>query len=87
MRAALAPVFLLLCTALPLEAAVTQTDFDQALVRNCTACHTRERIDAARKQGIDFATIEQKMIPRGARLTEKDRNVLGTFWGDPMKKK
>lgn len=87
MRPILVPILLILATSLPLEAALTETDFDRALVRNCTACHTRERIDAARKEGVAFDVIEQKMVPQGARLNERDRKVLGTFWGEPMKKK
>ncbi len=61
-------------------------DFEQVLASKCTICHSRERIDAAMREGRDLDLIEAQMIKRGATLTETDKRVLGTFWGSPLKK-
>lgn len=51
----------------------------------CTGCHSVERIKAAIKTGTDMAQVEQKMIKLGADLSSRERSVLGTFWGTPLK--
>ncbi len=53
----------------------------------CTICHTRERIDQAIDEKRDMFGIQERMVERGAQLTERDRNVLGTFWGDPFRER
>ena len=51
----------------------------------CTGCHTIERITAAINSGADMEQIEKRMIKLGANLSGRDRSVLGTFWGTPLK--
>ncbi|MDH3997786.1 MAG: hypothetical protein OET90_03000 [Desulfuromonadales bacterium] len=60
-------------------------EFKQTLDARCTICHTRQRIDTAQKQGEDLDALMQRMIEQGAELNERDKSVLGTFWGKPTK--
>lgn len=34
---------------------------------------------------VALGPLLQHMIERGAVLNERDRSVLGTFWGSPLK--
>jgi cytochrome c553 len=68
--------------ALPFEGAAT---FQETVEARCTLCHTRERVDAAIRAQKDLDTLLQHMIERGAILSDRDRKVLGTFWGSPLK--
>jgi len=61
-------------------------EFQQVIDSKCTVCHTRQRVDVAIRNRENLERIEKRMIERGANLTEKDKSVLGTFWGDPLKK-
>lgn len=84
---ALLALGLLLCSS-PLLAAdqqISQQDFDQVINTQCVKCHTRERIDAAIKRGDKIEEILEKMLRFGVKLNERDRSVLGTFWGQPLK--
>jgi mono/diheme cytochrome c family protein len=90
-RRTLISLFILLLTvAAPASAQLTETgsidDFQRIIDTRCITCHTRERVDMAIRQGRSFQEIQQLMLARGAVLTEKDKDVLGTFWGNPMKK-
>ncbi len=60
-------------------------EFQKTIEARCTICHTRERVDAAMGEDQDLDALLQQMIERGAILSEKDKSVLGTFWGSPMK--
>lgn len=62
-------------------------EFQKTIEARCTICHTRERVDAAMGEGQDLDALLQEMIERGAILNEKDKSVLGTFWGPPRKQK
>ena len=59
-------------------------DFQQTIEARCTICHTRERIEQALGEGKDLDALLQRMIERGAVLSERDKKVLGTFWGSPL---
>jgi hypothetical protein len=95
MLSKLAPVLVLLWV-LPASAAEVgglgghfqdQAEFSKVLDARCTVCHTRERVDAAFRENRDFEKIVQQMIERGAVVDERDKKVLGTFWGTPLKEK
>jgi len=60
-------------------------DLQETVEARCTLCHTRERVDAAIRAQKDLDTLLQHMIERGAILSDRDRKVLGTFWGSPLK--
>jgi hypothetical protein len=53
----------------------------------CIGCHTSERIEAARKRQEELEPLTRRMIERGAVVTEREREVLGAFWGTPLKEK
>ena len=61
-------------------------EFQNTIEARCTICHTRARVDEAIGQQEDLEELMQRMIERGAILSERDQKVLGTFWGSPMKK-
>ncbi len=61
-------------------------EFQHIINSRCTLCHSRQRIDSAIEQGLEYQSIEAMMLKRGAVLSERDRRVLGTFWGQPLKK-
>ena len=60
-------------------------EFQNIIEARCTICHTRERVDEAISQQVDIDALLQRMIERGASLSDRDRKVLGTFWGSPLK--
>jgi hypothetical protein len=60
-------------------------EFQDTIENRCTICHTRGRVDKALGQEEDLDVLLQRMIERGAIISERDRNVLGTFWGSPLK--
>ena len=60
-------------------------EFQRVIETKCTVCHTRERVDIAIKKRQDLEKIEQRMLEQGAVLSEGDKQVLGTFWGNPLK--
>lgn len=60
-------------------------EFQDTIENRCTICHTRGRVDKALGQDEDLDVLLQRMIERGAIISERDRNVLGTFWGSPLK--
>ena len=61
-------------------------EFQSTIEARCTICHTRERVDEAVGRQDDLEELMQRMIERGAILSERDQKVLGTFWGSPLKK-
>lgn len=60
-------------------------EFQSTIENRCTVCHSRERVDEAISRQADLDTLMQRMIERGAILSERDQKVLGTFWGSPLK--
>jgi hypothetical protein len=60
-------------------------EFQGTIEARCTICHTRARVDEAMGQETELDALLQLMIERGAILSERDRKVLGVFWGSPLK--
>ena len=60
-------------------------EFQSTIEARCTICHTRDRVDEAIGEEVDLEALMQRMIERGAILSEGDQKVLGTFWGSPLK--
>lgn len=59
----------------------------QVIERRCTSCHTIKRIEDAIAAKKDMAAIEKRMMMKGAKLNQKEREVLGIYWKrDPLKK-
>lgn len=61
------------------------SEFQNTIEARCTICHTRARVDDAIGSQADLDALLQLMIERGAIVSERDRKVLGTFWGSPLK--
>lgn len=65
-------------------------DFSKArsiIDRHCTSCHKSSLIDTALSAGKDMGVIQREMESRGAKLSAKEREVLGIFWNqNPLKK-
>lgn len=61
-------------------------EFQKVIDSKCSICHTRERVDVAIRKRENLEQIEKQMTQRGAVLTEHEKEVLGTFWGQPLKK-
>jgi hypothetical protein len=62
-------------------------EFQRVIDLRCTVCHTRERVDVAIKKRAALEKLEERMLDKGAVLSERDKNVLGTFWGSPLKER
>lgn len=62
-------------------------EFERVIDRRCTVCHSRARIETALGAQRPLQPLQQKMIEQGAVLSERDKSVLGTFWGTPMKRR
>lgn len=57
--------------------------------KKCTACHTKDKIDAALSSGKDMKQIQKDMEKKGVKLNSNESEVLGIFWkqSKPMVKK
>jgi len=78
-------LLLMFCWASPLvaqEAAedIKFSEFQKILDTQCSKCHTRTRIEAAMAQGKDLKPIAEKMTKHGARLSDRERDVMGVYW-------
>lgn len=60
-------------------------EFQGTIEARCTICHTRAQVDKAIGEQADLDALLQRMIERGAILSDRDQKVLGTFWGSPLK--
>lgn len=68
-----------------LDQPANRAEFNRVIDQQCINCHTRDRIDEAIRKGDNIEAILEKMLRFGARLSERDQQVLGTFWGEPLK--
>ena len=62
-------------------------EFRAVLESRCTGCHNLDRVEEAMMQGRSIDDLVEMMRKRGAVITEADKDVLGTFWGNPLKDK
>lgn len=60
-------------------------EFRQIIDTRCLGCHDRERIEEAMRRREAIEPLTRRMVERGAQLTDRDREVLGIFWGMPLK--
>lgn len=65
----------------------TVEEYRKIIQSRCTSCHEPGRIEKAMAEGRNVKEILNKMQGMGAELTERDRDVLGIFWGSPIKEK
>ena len=62
-------------------------EFRQVIDRRCLGCHDRERIEQARRRQEALEPLMRRMAERGAVLSSREREVLGAFWGSPLRDK
>jgi mono/diheme cytochrome c family protein len=62
-------------------------EYRAVLNSRCTGCHSLERVEKAMGEGRPLEELVEMMRQRGAIVTESEKNVLGTFWGEPFKPK
>jgi hypothetical protein len=63
------------------------TEFREVIDARCIGCHDRERIEQARRRQEALEPLMRRMTGHGAVLSQKEREVLGTFWGSPLQEK
>lgn len=81
-------LFVLLAASVALAADKGSVEeYRDIIEQRCTACHDADRIERAMmdKQNVD--EVLNKMQKMGAELTPRDKDVLGIFWGSPLKEK
>lgn len=62
-------------------------EFQKVVDARCTICHTGGRVQKAREERRDFEAIQERMLRHGALLSDRDKEVLGTFWGMPLRER
>ena len=63
-----------------------RTEELKVIEEKCLVCHNRQRIDAAMKERQEMEQILRQMEKKGVVMTEKERMVMGHFWGQKMYK-
>lgn len=51
----------------------------------CTGCHSLDIVEKAMAEGRSINDLIDMMRQRGAIITKAEKDVLGTFWGNPLK--
>lgn len=59
--------------------------FEEVLAKRCGFCHTRERIEQARRRGDMAEAVLQRMAGQGVSLSSDERSTLTAFWGNPLR--
>lgn len=86
-------VLVLVATMAPASAAFAQEETRgvkprsealKVIEEKCLVCHNRQRIDAAIKERQEMEQLIHRMEKKGVVLTEKERQVIGHFWGKRM---
>jgi mono/diheme cytochrome c family protein len=58
----------------------------RAVAQNrCTGCHSLDILEKTIAEGRSINDLIDMMRKRGAIITDADKSVLGTFWGNPLK--
>ena len=65
----------------------TIEEYRKIIETRCVSCHETGRIEQAMSEGRNIGEILNKMQQMGAELTSRDKDVLGIFWGSPLKEK
>lgn len=89
MKIMLAAVLAVLLVAGSAFAQSDFVEFQRILDTKCSRCHTRDRIEQAMRSGKNFDLIMAKMLRFGAKLSNREQQVLGIFWsgaqnGEPV---
>lgn len=65
----------------------TVEEYRKIIEERCTSCHEPGRIEQAMAEGQNINEILNKMQKIGAEMSNRDKDVLGIFWGSPLKEK
>lgn len=57
-----------------------EAEYQRIINERCSQCHTPARIEQALQQGENIDEIITKMIRFGARLDDREAEVMGIFW-------
>jgi hypothetical protein len=63
-----------------------RSEAPRVIEEKCLVCHNQKRIDTAVKERRKMEQILKMMEKQGVVLTEKERRVMGHFWGQKMYK-
>lgn len=80
---------LIILLAVPVALAIdggSVADYRKIIEQRCTSCHDADRIEQAMAEGRNVNEILNKMQQMGADLSPQEKDVLGIFWGAPVKK-
>ena len=81
-------ILVLLCAPVALaNESGTVDEYRKIIETRCTSCHESGRIEKPMSEGRNVSEILNKMQQMGAELTSRDKDVLGIFWGSPLKEK
>ncbi|MDI6712883.1 MAG: hypothetical protein QMD96_06560 [Anaerosomatales bacterium] len=65
------------CARQPEPAAPSEASTPEQLIESrCTQCHDRGRIDAASYDAAGWTAVIDRMVAKGARLTEEEKAAL-----------
>ena len=57
-----------------------EAEYQRIINERCSQCHTPARIEQALERGENIDEIITKMIRFGARLNDREEEVMGIFW-------
>jgi uncharacterized membrane protein len=60
-------------------------EYRAVMTSRCTGCHSLGVVEKAMANGRSINDLIEMMRQRGAIITDADKSVLGTFWGNPLK--
>ena len=60
-------------------------EYRAVLQSRCSGCHSLQIVEKALSEGQPISNLIDIMRKRGAIITEGDKKILGTFWGNPLK--
>jgi mono/diheme cytochrome c family protein len=69
----------------PTVAADPLREYRAVMQSRCTGCHNLDIVEKAMLEGRSINDLIDMMRKRGAVVTDADKSVLGTFWGNPLK--
>jgi hypothetical protein len=61
-----------------------QKETTGVIEEKCLVCHNRQRIEQAVRERKEMEDVLGRMRGKGVVLSEKERSVMGHFWGQKM---
>lgn len=60
-------------------------EYRSVVQTRCTGCHAIDIVERAMLERREFDALAKMMLKRGAVLNDRDRKVIQTFWGEPLR--